>query len=172
MKKPSGDFVRFFLSKVHEGKKTKKRIGEFADITKKAFDEFVDEVMNERVKHSVPPSGGVQVIDTTRVGRKSKIVTTIEELEGFYIVRTILRGVVKNPQRISYKDTASHFGILLDDDRRQPICRLYFDRPKKYIGLFDDKKAETREQIELLDDICKHSAKLKKTVSFYEGKRG
>ncbi|NJL53545.1 MAG: hypothetical protein HC930_17755 [Hydrococcus sp. SU_1_0] len=42
-----------------------------------------------------------------------KIVTTEQELEGFYIVKAILRGVV-DVSRLKYKDTVHYLGINLD----------------------------------------------------------
>jgi hypothetical protein len=95
-----------------------------------------------------------------------RIVTTEEELEGFYIVKSILREVVDR-SRIYQRDTVSYLGILLDDNRKKPICRLHFNRPQKYIGLFDENKQEERISIESLDDIYKSSEKLKETISYY-----
>jgi hypothetical protein len=70
-------------------------------------------------------------------------VTTEEELEGYYIVKSILRDKI-DPSRIVHRDTISYMGILLDDNNRKPICRLLFNSDKaKYIVLFDkDKKQE------------------------------
>jgi len=59
-------------------------------------------------------------------------------------------------------------GILLDDNNRKPICRLWFNGNKKYIGLFDQKKTEKKELLETLDDIYKFEEQLLETVGFYE----
>lgn len=83
---------------------------------------------------------------------KSKVVTTAEELEGYNIIKAILRQRVA-VSRIVARDTQSYFGILLDDNNRKPIARLHFNAKQKYIGLFDADKNETRHPIESVDDI-------------------
>ena len=96
-----------------------------------------------------------------------KIFTTLEELEGYHIVRAVVRSVV-DAKRIVQRDTQSYFGILLDDNNRQPICRLHFNRSQKYIGIFDEEKNETRHPIGSIDDIYNYSDHLKKTVGYYD----
>ncbi len=96
-----------------------------------------------------------------------KILTTLEELEGYHIVRAVVRSVV-DAKRIVQRDTQSYFGILLDDNNRKPICRLHFNRSQKYIGIFDEEKNETRHPINSVDDIYEYSDHLKKTVGYYK----
>jgi hypothetical protein len=69
--------------------------------------------------------------------------------------------------RIVARDTKSYFGILLDDNNRKPIARLWFNRSKKYLGLFDENKIETRVIINEIEDIYQHADQLRKTVSRY-----
>jgi hypothetical protein len=96
-----------------------------------------------------------------------KVLTTLEELEGYHIVRALVRSVV-DAKRIVQRDTQSYFGILLDDNNRKPICRLHFNRSQKYIGIFDEEKNETRHPISSVDDIYEYSDHLKKTVGYYD----
>ncbi len=101
---------------------------------------------------------------------KRRVVTTEEELEGYYIVKAILREVV-DLNRIEHRDTKSYFGILLDDNNRKPICRLHFNTPQKYIGFFDnEEKQEDRVPIDNLNKIYNYANRLKATIPFYEKK--
>ena len=50
----------------------------------------------------------------------SKIVTTEEEIEAFYIIRGMLAGSV-DVNDIVHRDTESYFGILYKDNNRKPI---------------------------------------------------
>ena len=84
-----------------------------------------------------------------------KINTTEEELEGFLIVKTILRQKIP-ATRVTYRDAQSYFAIFLDDNNRKAVCRLYLNGGKKFIGLFDENKNETKNEIETLDDIFKY----------------
>jgi hypothetical protein len=49
------------------------------------------------------------------------VVTTLEELEGYHIVKAITRAVLEAP-RITHRDTKSYFGILVDDNNRKPFA--------------------------------------------------
>ena len=97
---------------------------------------------------------------------EDKISTTEEDLEGFHIVKAIVRSVA-DVKCIVMRDTQSHCGVLLDDNNRKPICRLHFNRSQKYIGLFDQEKNETRHAIESVDDVYGVAEQLKVTVEYY-----
>lgn len=72
-------------------------------------------------------------------------------------------------KRIPHRDTQSYMGILLDDNNRKPLARLYFNRSQKFLGIFDESRTEERVTINGLNDIYQHSAKLKRVLAFYEG---
>lgn len=96
----------------------------------------------------------------------TKIVTTEEEIEGFMIVKAIVRNAV-DVKRVAMRDNQSYCGVLLDDNNRKPICRMHFNRSQKYLGVFDENKAETRIPINGVDDIYAHSEKLIETAKSY-----
>jgi hypothetical protein len=86
------------------------------------------------------------------------------------IVKTIMRQKVKS-NRIVYRDAQSYFAILLDDNNRKTICRLYLNGSKKYIGIFDELKKETKNEIASLDDIFNFADSLLKTITFYDSEK-
>jgi hypothetical protein len=71
-------------------------------------------------------------------------------------------------KRIHSRDTASYFGVLLDNNNRKPICRLRFNFKQKYISLIDKEKNEERIPIEDLNDIYGISDRIRETVALYE----
>ncbi len=173
---PGENFVRFFAAQVYEGPLTQKVKEQFNELTKKALTQFLNDQVNDRLKSAMsgvatPSYVDLPVIEnpTDSIEEKieSLIVTTQEELEGFHIVKSILRTIIDS-KRIIQRDTQSYFGVLLDDNNRKPLCRLHFNRNQKYIGIFDSEKNETRYSIESLDDIYTHSDKLISTVKIYE----
>lgn len=172
---PEDDFVKFFASRVYDGIITQKVRDSFTELTRKATSQFLNDQVNERLKSAMSgvQSPGVKDIhpsandvETEEKTEDSEIVTTIEELEGYHIVKAIVRTVVE-ANRINHRDTKSYFGILLDDNNRKPICRLHFNRAQKYIGIFDEAKTETRHPISSLDDIYHHAETLKATACSY-----
>lgn len=172
---PDEEFIKFIASRVYEGSITQKVKEQFGGLVRKAAAQFLNEQVNERLKSAISstvespqPSFGEASIDAAPESGpdKTSIVTTVEEIEGYYIVKAIVRSVVDG-KRVVMRDTQSYNGILLDDNNRKPICRLHFNRSKKYVGLFDRDKKETRVPIESVDDIYNFSEQLRDVVKFY-----
>ena len=66
------------------------------------------------------------------------------------------------------RDVQSYCGILLDDNNRKPICRLYLNGAKKSLGFFDnEQRKEMRVVIDSIEDIHHHADRLKATVEAY-----
>lgn len=99
---------------------------------------------------------------------KDLIVTTAEEMEAYFIVKSIIRTELPS-SRIFYRDAQSYFAIIADDNNRRPIARLYFNGKKKSIGYFsaDGSKTETKIAIESLDDIYALAPQLHEVAKTY-----
>ena len=65
------------------------------------------------------------------------------------------------------RDVKRYCGIILDDNRRKPICRLWFNASQKYLGLFDENRQEERLQIADVLDIYDHADRVRSTVARY-----
>lgn len=178
---PDEDFVRFFASRVYEGTITQKVREQFAQLTRKATVQFLSDQVNDRLKSAITGSAQPVIVSQmvaagvtpgsesqVDVVEKDLVVTTADEIEGFNVVKAIIRSVV-DVKRITARDTQSYFGILLDDNNRKPIARLHFNRTQKYIGTFDEAKKETRHPIESVDDIFELAELLKATALIYAG---
>lgn len=172
---PSDEFVRFFAKQVYAGSLNKNAREKFSSITKDALTQFIKEEINERlesamVEYERPPqdspgdggSGG-----SGEVPEGDGIVTTVVELEGYYIVKAILHEII-DPSRVVMKDTRSYCSIILDGNTWKPICRLRFDTRQKYLVLFDENKERDKIPIDDLNEIYNHSDKLKTTVQNYD----
>lgn len=176
LENPSDEFVAHLASAAFPGRKTAKVIEQFRPMASKAFSSFISDRVSQVVKamNIAAHNSGVAPNDTSNVVIDSKsdadtgkeIITTAEELEGFYIVKGILRIVIA-PERITYKDTLTYFSIILDGNIRKVICRLYFNRDKKYIGVFD-KGNEQKKEIENLSDIYRFADSLSQTARLYD----
>lgn len=169
---PSDDFVRFFASRIYSGRLTQSVMEQFADIVKEARKQFLNEKINARLKSALdsseaPANKDESDQDDNQIERSDDgIVTTISEIEGYNVVKAILRQSVA-PNRIVMRDTKSYCGILLDDNNRKPICRLFLNGNKWSIGLFRQKQME-RVTIENLDDIFQYADRIGETVREYD----
>lgn len=75
---------------------------------------------------------------------------------------------IVDPIRVFHRDTKSYMGILLDDNNRQPVCRLHFNsETNKYLTLFDESKNGVRVDIDSVEDIYKYGKKIKAVASSY-----
>ncbi|SDG05165.1 hypothetical protein SAMN04488589_2045 [Methanolobus vulcani] len=170
MNKPSEDFVKFFANLVYNGRITPNKRDQFTAITKKAFNQFINDRINERLKIAMSNknhSDEVDVEEDIVEPVDDGIVTTEEEIEGYHIVKAILRETIA-PDRIVMRDTKSYCGILLDDNNRKPICRLRFNSAQKYVGILDDDRKEIKTPINNLNDIYELTAKIKLVVEKME----
>lgn len=162
---PDDEFVRFILGYVYEGQKNQKVLDKFKPIIKKSFTTFVNDLVNDKISSALKPSSDeadmskdsyVQEVDTELV---SKIVTTSEELEAFYIVRAILVETT-DVNNIVYKDTESYFGILFQNNTRKPICRIKLGSKSKQLLIPDENKDFIKYPILTLADIYKYRNEL------------
>lgn len=160
------DFIRFFASKVYNGRLTEKVIDQFRELVAKAINQFISEKVNDRLQNALNKEVEHQIVENQEPEEESKVVTTEEELEAYRIIVAILRRKL-SVDRIAYRDTQSYFGVLLDDNNRKPLCRLHFNGKKKYIGLFNAEKQESKQYIDSLEDIYEFETPLLETIEFY-----
>lgn len=170
---PSEEMARMLIGRVYEGKLTANVLAKFDPLVQKAMKDTVRELVNQRLTSAIDDSNRAARSDappecpSSAVVEPDEIVTTQEEIDGYQIVRAIVREVVK-VDRVAMRDSKTYCAILLDDNNRKPICRLHFNRSVKYIGLFDQEKNEERVRIESLDDIFIHADRLKATIRNYD----
>jgi hypothetical protein len=167
---PTPDFVKHFARQVYPSVITAKILDQFTALTKKSVQQHISDLITERLKTALTKedeaakAAAPQIPDS--IVEENKVVTTEEELEAFMIVKTILRQKI-NALRVVYRDAQSYFAILLDDNNRKTICRLYLGS-KKYIGIFDDQKKEQKSELQSLDDIFNFSNELIRVVENYD----
>lgn len=182
---PSKEFVKYIIRPVYQGQIKENIIDLFTPIVKKSIAAIIKDRIAERLNLAIQNNEEVTPIEqqatTPEVAvneefpegvvfmdKETGIVTTQEEIDAYLIVKAILRPVV-DISRVIYRDTLSHFGILLDDNNRKPICRMYFNaKSTKYIATFDENKKETKHEIKCLDDIYNYTKEIRAVVGYYD----
>lgn len=177
-REPEDEWVKFLTSRVYTGPYTQRVREQFTVLVAKATKQFLNDQVNERLKKALGAQAYAPVEDVSAAALSSKpvaeadlaeadaIETTLEEIEGYQIVRAIVCSEVK-PARVVQRDAKSYFAVLLDDNNRKPIARLHFNRTQKYIGLFNENKEETRVPIGSLEEIYEHTEALRASVKSY-----
>jgi hypothetical protein len=169
---PSVELVKLLASRVYDGSMRQTIIEQFTPLVKKSLASHVSDIISERLKGALSANeeaANEEPQPMEEIAEVEKINTTDEELESFQIVKAILRKVVE-PSRITYRDTQTYFAILLDDNVRKTICRMYFNRSIKYVCTIPEPKKEEKHRIESLDDIFQLEQQLLDTISMYENK--
>lgn len=96
----------------------------------------------------------------------STAVSTREELEAFYTVRTILRTSV-NCQRIVMRDCDNQCSVLLDSDPEKPICTFRFAGGSRSV-LFHDETGPEAVEMATVNDLYDHTMRLRAIVVWLE----
>ena len=184
---PSEEFVTFLAKQVYSGRMTQPVRNQFTEITQKALRRFLNDQISYRLKSALEVTGQVEADEVKKVKevieeedllegvvREDKargIVTTEDEIEAYFAVKSILRDVM-DIRRVHMRDAKSYCNLLLDDSIRKPIFRLRFNQAQKYIGLFDEEKKEERVAIDDVDEIYNYRDKIVATVEWYDSTFG
>lgn len=172
MANPSDTVVRHLAKQVYGGQLNAKMMDYFTSLVRKSFHQVMTDQITERLKTALiqeqNQQESINLPDTLAEEKKVPVVTTTpEELEAFYIVRAVLRTLV-DPARIVHRDAQSYFAILLDDNNRKAICRLYFNSSRKFIAFIDEQKKENRHEIQSLNDIFLYSEELISAIRLHD----
>jgi len=179
---PAPDFVKYFTRQIYDGVITAKVLEMFTELTKKSLNGYIIDRITERLKSAIEKQEKPQTTETKEaqdntakevpegvifISEDGSIVTTQEEIEAFYIIRSILRQHI-NSERITYRDAKSYFSVFIDDNNRKVVCRLYLGSPSnKRIAFFDENKKEVQNKISTIDDIYNYSEQLIETATKY-----
>ena len=171
MTDPSENFVKHFAKQVYPSVVTAKVLEQFTILTKNSINQYVSDIITDWLKSALQKEQEKQVKTPEQIVEESKepvnkINTTVEELESFYIIKSILRTKI-SCNRIFFRDAQSYFAILLDDNNRRGICRLYLTGQKKYIGVFNSSRDEIKHEINTIDDIYNFSDSIISTTKAF-----
>lgn len=172
---PSDEFVKVIAKQVYDGVLTKKTRDIFGNLIKNNFKTVIDEKVDKRLKEALEKTKTSESEILTEDDNNNGIITTKEELEGYYIVKSIVSEIT-NIDRIAIRDQKSYCNILLDNNKYYPICRMYFnDLTNLKLGFFDsfEKDDKGRKKVDLISisslrDIHSYKDRFIKTVKYYE----
>jgi hypothetical protein len=175
---PDDDFVHYMAGHVYDGRVTQRVRNKFRPIVRQALHQLVHDKVKGHLTSALQEEesaaqdlSGEDPTDSAElpegvVRKDGDIVTLESEVDGFRIVKAILREMV-DVDRVAERDLKSYFNVLLDDNNRKPICRFYFHSDQKRLGLIDENKDVERVEIDSLDEIYEYADHLKTTASRY-----
>ena len=182
LENPTDEFTRLFLQSAYSGQKTQSVIEKFRPILKKALNDQISEMMNDKIKSALGGAGGsvsASGIKTDNPAGQEPasesaapeknvpcIVTTEEELESYFIVKNLLSDLV-DVHDITYKDTESYINVLYKGNTRKWICRLRLNDAQKILIIPDENKKDMRYALQDIYDISQYKDQLISVLSRY-----
>jgi len=164
---PSDEFVAFFGRQIYDGMFTANVRQEFTPLVKRSVSEVIRDRVNARLKSALLQNTTESPEEDIDLEEKSEIETTEDEWDGFRIAVAIAARVI-DPSRVVIRDQRSYCGVLIDNNNRRPLLRMYFNSPTtRYLGLFDgeiEEKVAVRAPVDLYryaDRICATAEKYK-----------
>ena len=141
---PSEEFVKVIGKQVYEGILTPSIKERFGIIIKSVTAEIINEKVEKRLADAVATTDIIEEKErepsdeTVEIESDDDIITNEEELEGYYIIKSIASEVTDS-DRITIRDRKSYCNILLDDHQFFTIVRFYFNNANNLrIELFDN----------------------------------
>jgi len=178
LENPTDDFIRFFLQGCYSGQKTQNVIEKFRPVLRKALNDFVSEMMNDKIKTALGGTGGsVSMIDKQGLSKEEEqddhaekrthnIVTTEEELEAYFIVKNMLSELA-DIRDITYKDTETYINILYKANSRKWICRFKLSETQKLLIIPDENKKDMKYSLEDIYSIAQYKNELIEVLKRY-----
>lgn len=169
LQSPTDDFVKLFLNDIYSGVKTQNVIDKFRPILKKSLNQCITETMNDKIKTVLDKNDADEEEQPDlpeEQKREKNITTTDEELEGYFIVKNILKDVVSMDD-IFYRDNESYMNVLYKNSRNKWICRFVFTDTQKYILIPDKDRKPVRYNISNVYDIQNYKSQLVESLKQY-----
>lgn len=182
------DFANFFISRVYQGRITAKVREDMTPLIQSGIQQFIRDQVDERLQRALttsdhhgaapqalkalpaevgPPVPTMPGADATlHAAEAAEFETTKDEIQAHLIIRAILADII-DINRIEMRDAKTYCAILLDNNNRQPIARLWFNRSQWYLGTLDEQKKETRNPISTVSEIYNHRETLRQTANRY-----
>ncbi len=155
---PSIEFVKLLARKLYPNKTLTANFTEdFRQLSKVAFADIINELAEDKInsiqsgfKAQITSQQELQETMSAEEEQKTAIETTEIEMDGYYIVRSIL--AEKYPVAdITYKDTLNYFTITYKNRVTKWICRMYLNSKNKYIEF--PNAANGRVQINNIEEL-------------------
>lgn len=169
IQEPSDEFIKLFLQLTYSGPKTQTVIEKFRPILKKSLNNYISELLNDRILSAIEnnkPEDNTENNINENISTSGKITPSDDEMEAFFIVKTILKNSI-NLDDIYFKKTESYFAILYKNNVRKWICRFNIKDTQKTLMLPTKNKEINKYTLENINDIMDYKNLLIDIVKRY-----
>ena len=177
---PDEEFSRWLTKQVYSKLLTQVAKERFSHLVRQAFREFIDDRINATLKSALArdtiidgPTPEVVAPKDTAQPVALEVTTTEERVQSYELVKAIVSDIV-DLDRVIFRDVKSYSMVLLDNNNRKPILRLYFNsRPNKQIGLPGEgrdsygRREMLAYSIESVEEITGYANQIRDVVKRY-----
>ena len=162
---PSVSLTKLLMGYVLEGRQTATKVEEFQIYTREAISQLVKSLVRERLTSALQTQNNVP--EPEREPEEGDgIVTTQQEMDAWIIIRSMLRGIV-GAERITMRDRKTVCLILLDDNGRKPIIRLWLDGNRYKIGIPQSNGSDDVHTIDSISALGDHRDAIREVTQSY-----
>ena len=173
---PDAEFVRLMARRVYKGMLNANRMEHFTELTKLAFQSFVNDRLNDTLRRAKDIASELPTVaestsneTNNHIEERKDITVSAEEVQAHELIRTLLADLVE-PERITIRDRQSYCNILLDDNQNKTIVRLHFNHTSKKKLSWAESGSNSRgvDAIELVNDLPQYADKMRERVMQFE----
>ncbi|MDR0284970.1 MAG: type I restriction enzyme HsdR N-terminal domain-containing protein [Propionibacteriaceae bacterium] len=177
LRNPSEEFVRLITRRVYRRPVTTKITEEFTGFLAEAANQLLDDEASTRLKKALQDDSAADAParqaeePSNPEPTRAMPETTPEELEAFGMVKSYCLSVVAG-SRLAYRDGLHYMSVLVDDNNRKPVVRLYLNNPKqRRVGVFAPDGAggrtETLHDLTTIDDLQQFADDIRQAAQMY-----
>ncbi|MBC7471932.1 MAG: type I restriction enzyme HsdR N-terminal domain-containing protein [candidate division SR1 bacterium] len=167
---PSDDFIAYFTKQIYDGKTVTQKIKDLfknyiSDGNKQFQDELLTKNLNIAIKNNDNKAN--EELESSKLDKnikENKIITTDEEKELFYMIKSIVRRNI-DPEKVFYKDTQSYFNVNIDNMVTKWFVRVITQKKGYLIEVRNSDTGTESYKIEKTNDIFKLDKKIINSLS-------
>ena len=129
VQEPSDQMIKILIKNIYPGSKTQAIVDKFRDVTKRAINEYMNDIISERLNALIIPDSVPQSITLPPV--KNETSLTDEENETLDYIKNI----INTDEYIVYKKTSRYAYMQIGESSLKWICRVYMQKSRRLFSL-------------------------------------
>lgn len=129
VQEPSDQMIKILIKNIYPRSKTQAIVDKFRDVTKRAINEYMNDIISERLNALIIPDSVPQSITLPPV--KNETSLTDEENETLDYIKNI----INTDEYIVYKKTSRYAYMQIGESSLKWICRVYMQKSRRLFSL-------------------------------------
>ena len=170
--KPEDDLIRLILAEIYKGRQTQKAIDEFRGLIEASIEQFQVDLLNSRFRTAMQEATETvnevssEKEEDIEIDKSNTMEITIEEIEAFAIVKSILHDVC-DINKLTLRPTDRYVVVDYENNSWKRIIRFWFSGRNKYVTTPDENKTPIRYDVNSVNDIYKIADTIREVCKRY-----